>query len=127
LNAVTVTLVAKTGLRANAAVQVDRDPRRRQREVIYVDLSKATPRDLAMSLQALRIDRLRRGDSLTVGIVGIPTSASFANGWDRTEYARWLDQQLERLRGTRERAVHRLGSVKAVQIRIPASDPVAGR
>ena len=116
---VVVTLVAGPTPSKGGRTEVVRRAQGQPRNFVIVDLN-ATAEDLAGALATINKLRLQFGDSLTSDLRARIESARPGPTWHKSEYRTWLVQQLVRLRTAPSANLSDLGSVKSVQIMLPA-------
>jgi len=120
LDAIRVTLIAGPSPSRGGRTEVVRRAQRVPRDVVIVD-KNATAEDLAASLAMINALRSRFGDSLTSDFRARPEVVRPGPTWQKSSYRSWLVQQLVRLRSAAPAEFADLGTVRAVQITLPAS------
>ena len=123
LGSALVTLIAGPAPSRGGRTEVVRRAQRAPQNLVIVDRN-ATAEDLAAALAMMTALRAEHGDSLTTDLRARPESARPGPTFHKSAYRTWLVQQLVRLRTTNERAVPGFGTVRSVQITLPA--PVRG-
>ena len=119
LGAVRVTLIAGPSPARGGRVEVVRRAERAPREVVIVD-KNATAEDLAAALAMINALRTQFGDSLTADFRARPEVIRPGPKWPNSSYRSWLVQQLVRLRTAAPADLADLGTVRAVQVTLPA-------
>ena len=120
LDAIRVTLVAGPSPSKGGRTEVVRRAERAPRDVVIVDMN-ATAEDLAAALAMINALRSQFGDSLTSDFRARPDVVRPGPTWQKSSYRSWLVQQLVRLRTAPPAQLADLGTVRAVQITLPAS------
>lgn len=119
LGAVRVTLIAGPSPARGGRVEVVRRADRAPRDVVIVD-KNATAEDLAAGLAMINALRTQFGDSLTADFRARPEVIRPGPTWQNSAYRSWLVEQLVRLRTASPSALADLGTVRAVQVTLPA-------
>jgi hypothetical protein len=119
LAAIPVTLVAGPSPSRGGRTEVVRRAQRAPRDLVIVDRN-ATAEDLAAALAVINALRTQFGDSLTSDLRARPDVVRPGKTWDKSSYHSWLIQQLVRLRTAEPVDVADFGTVRAVQITLPA-------
>jgi hypothetical protein len=119
LGAIPVTLVAGPSPSRGGRTEVVRRAQRAPRDVVIVDMN-ATAEDLAGALAMINALRTQFGDNLTTDLRARPDVVRPGKTWDKSSYHSWLIQQLVRLRSAKPVDVADVGTVRAVQIPLPA-------
>lgn len=78
--------------------------------------------DLAGGLHALAGLRYVFGDTITAVLEASPNNYVPSRDWPNSEYERWIEAQLKRLRNARMYLVQGIGASRAVWVTIPARD-----
>jgi hypothetical protein len=125
LGAARVTLVAGPAPSRGGRTEVLRRAERSPKNIVIVDRN-ATADDLAGALALINALRLQYGDALTSDLRARPDVVRNGPRWEESAYRAWLVQQLMRLRKAAETSLDELGTVKAVQITLPAPSVTAG-
>ena len=125
LGAARVTLVAGPAPSRGGRTEVLRRAQRSPKDIVIVDRN-ATADDLAGALALLNVMRLHYGDALTSDLRARPDVVRNGPRWEESAYRAWLVEQLVRLRRAPETSIDELGTVKAVQITLPAPSATAG-
>jgi hypothetical protein len=120
LDAIRVTLVAGPSPSKGGRTEVVRRAERVPRDVVIVD-KNATAEDLAAALAMINALRSQFGDGLTSDFRARPEVVRPGPTWQKSSYRSWLVQQLVRLRNAAPAELADLGTVRAVQITLPAS------
>lgn len=118
LSAARVTLVAGDAPSKGGRTEVVRQARHQPQNVVIVDRN-ASADDLAAALAIVNALRARYGDSLASDYRARPEPVVHGAKSDSSEYRKWLQQQLVRLRKAPERELDPFGTVKAVHITLP--------
>ena len=118
----TVTLVSKPNLPRGAKVLVERRARLNPRDVILVDLDRATPRDLAAAVQALAALRRHVDDDRQAIVRASPKSYTPPADFDDSHFGRQMKAGLVRLLTAPETAVPGVGWGRAVTITVSESE-----
>jgi len=118
----TVTLVSTQNLPRGAKVIVERRPRLDPRDVILVDLERATPRDLAAAVQTFAALRGRSGDDPNATLRASPKSYTPPADFDDSHFGRQMKAGLVRLLTASETTVAGVGRARAVTITVPQSE-----
>jgi hypothetical protein len=119
LGAVRVTLVAGPSPSRGGRTEVVRRAQRSPTNIVIVDRN-ATADDLAGALALLNALRTQYGDALTNDLRARPDVVRYGPRWEGSTYRSWLVTQLVRLRQAPQTDLDDLGSVRAVQITLPA-------
>jgi hypothetical protein len=119
LGAIPVTLVAGPSPSKGGRTEVVRRAQRAPRDVVIVG-TNATAEDLAGALAMINALRTQFGDSLTTDLRARAEVVRPGKTWDKSSYHSWLIQQLVRLRSAKPVDVADFGTVRAVQITLPA-------
>jgi hypothetical protein len=114
-----VTLVAGPSPSKGGRVEVVRRAQRAPRDVVVVDRN-ATAEDLAAALTMINALRTQFGDTLTSDFRARPDVVRPGPTWEKSSYRSWLVQQLVRLRTASPAELADFGTVRAVQITLPA-------
>lgn len=121
-----VTLVAGASPSRGGRTEVVRRAQRSPMNIVIV-AANATADDLAGALALLNTLRARYGDALTSDLRARPDVVRHGPGWEGSAYRSWLVEQLVRLRKAPEITLDDLGTVKAVQIALPAPSVASSR
>lgn len=119
LQAVRVTLVAGVTPSKGGRTEVIRQANRAPRNIVIVDRN-ANADDLAAALAILNALRQQDGDNLTTDYRARTERVRHGPNWARSEYRKWLGDQLARLKKSQYTVVGDLGRVQAVSITLPA-------
>ena len=119
LAAIPVTLIAGPSPSKGGRAEVVRRAQRAPRDVVIVD-KNATAEDLAAALVMINALRTQFGDALTTDLRARPDVVRPGKTWDKSSYHSWLIEQLVRLRTTKPADFADFGTVRAVQITLPA-------
>ena len=119
LGAARVTLVAGPSPSRGGRTEVLRRAHGSPKNIVIVDRN-ATADDLAGALALLNAMRTRFGDALTSDLRGRPDVVRTGPRWEESAYRGWLVEQLVRLRRAPETSLDEFGTVRAVQITLPA-------
>ena len=119
LGAIRVTLIAGASPSRGGRTEVVRRAQRAPRDVVIVD-KNATAEDLAAAFAMINALRTQFGDSLTSDLRARPDVVRPGKKWDRSDYHSWLIEQLARLRSAKPADFLEFGTVRAVQITLPA-------
>lgn len=117
----TVTLVSKPNLPRGAKVVVERRAQLDPRDVILVDLDRATPRDLAAAVQTLAGLRRRVGDDPQAVLRASPKSYTPPADFDNSHFGRQMKAGLVRLLTAQETTIAGVGRARAVTITVSQS------
>ena len=120
LDPIRVTLIAGPSPSKGGRTEVVRRAARAPRDVVIVD-KNATAEDLAAALVMINALRSQFGDSLTSDFRARPDVVRPGPTWQKSSYRSWLVQQLVRLRAAPPAALADLGTVRAIEITLPAS------
>ena len=118
LSAARVTLVAGTSPLQGGRTEVIRRAGRSPQNVVIVS-TNANADDLAGALALVNALRITYGGASSVDYRARPDFIRHGPTWQDSEYRKWLQDQLVRLRQAREANLGELGWVKAVQITLP--------
>jgi hypothetical protein len=113
-----VTLVAGPSPSKGGRTEVIRRAGLSPQNVVIVS-TNANADDLAGALAIVNALRITYGDALSTDFRAQPGSIRHGPKWQESEYRKWLQEQLVRLRNARDTHVGELGFVKAVQIALP--------
>lgn len=119
LGAIRVTLIAGAAPSKGGRTEVVRRAHRAPRDVVIVD-KNATAEDLAAAFAMINALRTQFGDSLTDDLRARPDVVRPGRKWDKSEYHTWLIEQLVRLRTAKLAVVADFGTVRTVQVTLPA-------
>jgi hypothetical protein len=119
LGAIRVTLIAGASPSRGGRTEVVRRAQRAPRDIVIVDRN-ATAEDLAAALAMINALRKQFGDSLTTDFRARPDVIRPGTRWDNSDYRSWLIEQLVRLRSAKPTDFPEFGTVRAVQITLPA-------
>ncbi len=122
LTAARVTLIAGDAPSKGGRTEVVRQARGEPQNVVVVDRN-ASADDLAAALAIVNALRAQHGDSLVHDFRARPERVKHGLRAGESEYRKWLNNQLVRLRKAPDRDLGIFGVVKAVQITLP---PPAG-
>jgi hypothetical protein len=118
LVAARVTLVAGNAPSKGGRTEVVRQAHRRPQNVVVVDRN-ATADDLAAALAIVNALRSQHGDALDSDYRARPERVKHGARSAGSEYQKWLNEQLVRLRRAPDRELQPFGVVKAIQITLP--------
>lgn len=119
LGAARVTLIAGPAPSKGGRTEVIRQANRTPRNIVIVD-KNASADDLAAALATINALRLQDGDSLTSDYRARTERVRHGPKFAKSEYRKWLGDQLARLRKAPLTLVGELGRVQAVNITLPA-------
>ena len=119
LGAARVTLVAGPAPSRGGRTEVLRRAQRSPKNIVIVDRN-ATADDLAGALALLNVMRIQYGDALTNDLRARPDVVRTGPRFVESAYRTWLFEQLARLRRAPETSLDDFGTVRAVQITLPA-------
>lgn len=122
LNAARVTLITGDAPSKGGRTEVVRQARGEPQNVVVVDRN-ASADDLAAALAIVNAMRAQHGDSLIHDFRARPDRVKHGALVSGSDYRKWLNDQLVRLRKAPDRELGLFGVVKAVQITLP---PPAG-
>ncbi len=114
----TVTLVAKADLPRGAKVIVERRPIMNPRNVILVDLDRATAADLAAAVQILAGLHHPADDDPKATVRAAPRSYTPPPGFDKSHYGKQMKAGLVQLLIAPEVTVAGIGRARAVDIQV---------
>ena len=120
LGPIRVTLVAGPTPSKGGRTEVVRRVERAPKDLVIVDRN-ATAEDLAAALAMINALRTQFGDSLTTDFRARPDVVRPGPTWQKSSYRSWLIEQLVRLRTASPAQLADLGSVRFVQITLPAT------
>ena len=118
LGAARVTLVAGTSPTQGGRTEVIRRAGRSPQNVVIVS-TNANADDLAGALALVNALRLTYGDASSTDYRARPDIIRHGPAWQDSEYRKWLQDQLVRLRKAKDTNLGELGWVKAVQVTLP--------
>ena len=118
LGATRVTLVAGIAPTQGGRTEVIRRSGRSARNIVIVS-TDANADDLAGALALVNALRLTYGDASSTAFRARPDIVRHGPKWQESEYRKWLQDQLVRLRKAKEAQLDELGLVRAVQITLP--------
>ncbi len=119
VGAVRVTLVTGPSPSRGGRTEVVRRAQRSPMNIVIVDRN-ATADDLAGALALLNALRAQYGDALSSDLRARPDVVRHGPRWEGSAYRAWLVEQLARLRKAPDVSLDDLGTVKTVQITLPA-------
>jgi hypothetical protein len=119
LTAARVTLIASGATSRGGRTEVIRQAHRQPQNVVMVDRN-ASADDLAAALAIVNGLRAQHGDLLANDYRARPERVKHGARPGGSEYQKWLNEQLVRLRKAPERELQPFGVVQAVQITLPA-------
>lgn len=118
LGAARVTLVAGPSPSQGGRTEVIRRAGRSPQNVVIVSIN-ANADDLAGALALVNALRITYGDASSTDYRARPDVTRHGPQWKDSEYRKWLQDQLGRLRKAKDANLGELGWVKAVQITLP--------
>jgi len=113
-----VTLVAGPSPSKGGLTEVIRRAGRSPQNVVVVSIN-ANADDLAGALAMVNALRSTYGDASSTDYRASPQSIRHGEKWQDSDYRKWLQEQLVRLRKARDTDLGELGVVQAVQIMLP--------
>jgi hypothetical protein len=119
LGAARVTLIAGKSPSKGARTEVVRQAQRSPQNVVLVDRN-ANADDLGAALAMVNGLRVQHGDALVSDFRARPEHVKHGSKWKDSEYRKWLHDQLVRLRKAPDRELQPFGTVKSVQVTLPA-------
>src|SRR5688572_3047006 len=120
-----VTLVSTSNLPRVAKVIVERRAALTPRDVILVDLDRATPQDLAAAVQTLTALNQRGGEHTGSSLRALPKSYTSPPGFEQSRFGREMKLGLVRLLAAPESNVAGIGHVRSVAITV--ANPRVGK
>ena len=114
----TVTLVSTSNLPRGAKVVVERRAALDPRDVILVDLDRATPGDLAAAVQTLAALDQRASEHAGSSLRASPKSYTPPPGFERSRFGREMKLGLVRLLAAPDTTVAGIGRVRSVAITV---------
>ena len=114
----TVTLVAQANLPRGAKVIVEQRPTANPRNLILVDLDRATVADLAAAVQTLAGLQLRTGDDPKATVRAAPRSFTPPPGFESSHHGKRMKASLVDLLIAPETTVPGVGRARAVEIEV---------
>jgi hypothetical protein len=114
----TVTLVAKSNLPRGAKVVVERRASMDPRDVIFIDLDRASPHDLAAAVQTLAALRRRAGDDPKATVRASPASYTPPPSFENSHFGRQMKAAIARLLIAPETTVAGVGRARSVAITV---------
>jgi hypothetical protein len=118
LKAARVTLIASGAPSKGGRTEIIRQAHRQPQNVVMVDRN-ASADDLAAALAIVNGLRAQHGDSLPNDYRARPERVKHGPRAGDSEYQKWLNEQLVRLRKAPERELQPFGVVQSVQITLP--------
>ena len=115
---VEVTLVAAPGLPSGAPTLVMHRRQARPRDVVLLDLARATPEDLAASLTLLATLRAQFGDVPSTDVQAVPGTFTPSPAFPQTDRPR-LAGYLRSLGSAPPRRLEQLGAAPAITVSVP--------
>lgn len=113
-----VTLVAQPNLARGAKVIVEQRPTMNPRNVILVDVDRATAADLAAAVQTLAGLHLRTGDDPKATVRAAPRSFTPPPDFETSHYGKLMKAGLVELLIAPETTVPGVGRARAVDIQV---------
>jgi hypothetical protein len=113
-----VTLVSASNLPRGAKVVVERRATLHPRDVILVDLDRATPHDLAAAVQTLAALDQRGGEHAGSSLRASPKSYTPPPGFEQSRFGREMKLGLVRLLAAPETTLAGIGRVQSVAITV---------
>jgi hypothetical protein len=122
LRAARVTLVAGPVPSKGGRTEVIRQANRQPQNLVIID-KNANADDLAAALATINALRVQDGDNLTSDFRARTERAKHGPKWAKSEYRKWLGEQLSRLKKAPLTRLGDMGLVQAVDITLPAPAP----
>jgi hypothetical protein len=119
LRAARVTLVAGPVPSKGGRTEVIRQANRYPQNLVIID-KNANADDLAAALATINALRDQDGDNLTNDFRVRTEQVKHGPKWAKSEYRKWLGDQLSRLKKARPSRLGDMGVVQAVDITLPA-------
>src|SRR5688572_28720705 len=113
-----VTLVSTSNLPRGAKVVVERRAALHPRDVILVDLDRATPQDLAAAVRTFAALSQRAGEHAGSSLRASPKSYAPPPGFERSRFGREMKLGLVRLLAAPETTIAGIGRVRSVAITV---------
>lgn len=120
--ALRVSLVGRGGSPGRPSIEVIRRRHPAPLNVIAVDTTAATARDLAAAIALFNALRQEYGDVMPTDVRAVPESYTPGNSWEGSAFKLWVENQLGRVRAGRLRNVPGFGTVRVADVTLPATN-----